>query len=279
MTLPDDAALFLPDGDGFVATDLTQGPWSREHQHGGSVSALLAHAVERVETLVPMRVGRLTVDLMRPVPVARLTTTARVVREGKRVQLLEAALLHDGTEVARASALRVRTGSSAEALDHPRRPFVRPVPRLPEPGKESLLATAGLPVPGYLRAVEMDKVVGGIGTGTPAVTWFNLTVPVVAGVPVSPFVRLAALADFSSGTGNFLEIGRWSSINADITLHVLREPVGEWIAVDATAHVGGDGIGHSVAVLHDVEGVVGSGTTVQIVDEVAAPFAAAVEGR
>ena len=81
------------------------------------------------------------------------------------------------------------------------------------------------------------------------------------------------MADFTSGTANFLPINRWSSINADVTLNMLREPVTDWIAVDAVAHVAGDGIGHSRASLYDVDGFVGSGATTQIVDEVAAPFA------
>jgi len=123
MTEETDAdALFVPDGDAYVATHLTQGPWNPAHQHGGPVSALLAHVVEQVPTLVPMRCGRLSVDLMRTVPVARLGATVRVVREGKRVQLVEAELVHEGVAVARASALRVRTTDSSDALTHPRRP-------------------------------------------------------------------------------------------------------------------------------------------------------------
>jgi acyl-coenzyme A thioesterase PaaI-like protein len=267
-------ALFLRDGDRYIPTELTQGPWNPEHQHGGPVSALLAVAVETVPTLVPMRCGRLTVDLMRAVPVAPLTTCTRVVREGKRVQLVEAALLHDGVEVARATALRVRIGSSPEALAHPRRPDETP-PRPPVGGEELVMARAGLPVPGFIRALEMERVTGGLGLGAPACSWFRLRVPVVDDEPVSPLVRLAALADFTSGTAAFLEIERWSSINADISIHVLREPVGEWIAVDAVAHVAGDGIGHSRAALYDVVGRVGTGSTAQLVDEVPAPFARA----
>lgn len=272
--LTDADALFVRDGDAFVATDLTQGPWSTEHQHGGPVSALLARTVEAVPTLVPMRCGRLTVDLMRTVPVARLHAAARVVREGKRVQLVEAALLHDGLEVARASALRVRLGASPDALDHPRRPDESPPPA-PVGAEESVLARAGLPVPGFIRALDMARVTGGLGQGAPACSWFRLRVPVVQGEPTTPFVRLAALADFTSGTANFLEIDRWSSINADISIHVLREPVGEWIAVDAVAHIAGDGIGHSRASLFDVEGLVATGSTAQVVDQVAAPFSQA----
>lgn len=267
-------ALFVRDGDDYVATHLTQGPWNPAHQHGGPVSALLAHLVERTPTLVPMRCGRLTVDLMRAVPVGRLTGVTRVVREGKRVQVVEAALCHDGTEVARASALRIRVGASADALDHPRRPDESPPPP-PAGAEESVLARAGLPVPGFLLALDMHRVTGGLGLGAPACTWFRLHVPVVAGEPLTPFERLAAMADFTSGTANFLPVDRWSSINADISLYVLREPVGDWIAVDAVAHVAADGIGHSEARLYDGHGLVGTGATAQVVDEVASPFARA----
>ncbi len=267
-------ALFVREGTAYVATHLTQGPWNPAHQHGGPVSALLAHLVGRVPTLVPMRCGRLTVDLMRAVPVARLEGVTRVVREGKRVQVVEAALLHDGTEVARACALRIRVADSADALDHPRRPDESPPPP-PTGTDESVLARAGLPVPGFLRALDMHRVTGGLGLGAPACTWFRLHVPVVAGEPATPFERLAAMADFTSGTANFLPVDRWSSINADVSLYVLREPVGEWIAVDAVAHVAGDGIGHSEARLYDAIGLVGTGATAQVVDEVASPFARA----
>ena len=267
-------ALFVPDGDAFVATHLSQGPWNPEHQHGGPVSAILAHAVESVPTLVPMRCGRLTIDLMRPVPVARLHTDAHVVREGKRIQIVEATLSHGGTTVARASALRLRTADSADALTHPRRPD-ESAPPAPTGAEESVLARAGLPVPGFLYALDMQRVTGGLGLGAPACTWFRLKVPVVAGEETTPLQRLAALADFTSGTANFLPIDRWSSINADVSIHVLREPVGEWIAVDAVAHAAGDGIGHSRSTLYDTTGMVGTGSTAQVVDAVPAPFAQA----
>ena len=221
-------ALFVRRGDEYVATELTQGPWNPEHQHGGPVCALLAVVVE-------------------------------------------AALEHDGVEVARALALRVRVGATPDALTHPRRPDESP-PRAPEQHTGSALELAGMPVPGFIRALEMDRVVGGLGTGAPAITWYRLRVPVVAGEESSPLARLAAIADFTSGSANFLPVTEWSSINADVTMNVLREPAGEWIAVDAIAHAAGDGIGHSRASFFDTDGFVGSGATTQVVDEVAAPF-------
>ncbi len=58
-------SFFLPDLDGFVATGLTRGPWSRDHQHGGPPAALMARAIEQ-EAGDGMRVARLTV--LRPGP-------------------------------------------------------------------------------------------------------------------------------------------------------------------------------------------------------------------
>src|SRR4051812_27639830 len=195
-------ALFVRRGEEYVATALTQGPWNPEHQHGGPVCALLATVVETVPSLVPMRCGRLTVDLMRTVPVAALRARTRVVREGKRVQLVEAALEYDGTDVARASALRVRTADSRDALDNPYRPDESP-PRAPIGHGGSRLELSGLPVPGFIRALDLDQVVGGIGRGAPAISWYRLRVPLIEGEPTSPLARVAAGPDLPAGPPTF----------------------------------------------------------------------------
>lgn len=62
-------ALFLADGDQFVPQDVARGPWDPTALHGGPTAALLARAVEghEADPAQPMRVARLTVDLLRPV--------------------------------------------------------------------------------------------------------------------------------------------------------------------------------------------------------------------
>ena len=62
-------ALYLPDGDRFVATDHTVGGWYPNMQSGGAVLPLLGHHLDGVPTLAPMGLTRLTVDLVRPVPI------------------------------------------------------------------------------------------------------------------------------------------------------------------------------------------------------------------
>ncbi len=272
---PTDAtALFEVDGARLVPTILTQGPWDPGAQHGGPVCAALAWAAGRVPTLVPMRFARLTVDLLRPAPLVPLTVEAAVRREGKRIQLVEAALLHEGAEVARATALRVRVGDSDDpaVTDDPRRPDDRP-PRPPIEGGVWFSEMRRDELPGFLRALELDRVAGEHGQGAPATTWFRLVVPVVAGQATTPMMRLAAIADFTSATASYLDPSVWSAVNPDVSVHVLREPVGDWIAVDSTSFYARDGIGHSRAGLHDVDGLVATGACSAVVDRRPAPFA------
>jgi hypothetical protein len=87
------------DGSSFVPTLLTQGPWNPDHQFGGAPAALVAQFLETVPTLVPLQVARLTVDLLRPVPIRPLQLEAAVRREGKRIQVVDVSLLADGVEV------------------------------------------------------------------------------------------------------------------------------------------------------------------------------------
>ena len=91
MELPD--CLYEPDGDTFVPTGLTRGPWDRNFQHAGPPAALLAHAVELAGQVEPGQAGRLAYDILRPVPLAPHRIETRTVRPGRNVEQLEATLL------------------------------------------------------------------------------------------------------------------------------------------------------------------------------------------
>src|SRR3954447_24593268 len=101
MALPSAAmALYERDADRFHPTALTRGPWDPRHQHAGPPSALLAHVIEAQAGIADGQVARIAVDILRPVPLEPLTAMARVVRGGRRVELLEAVLAtQDGTEL------------------------------------------------------------------------------------------------------------------------------------------------------------------------------------
>ena len=88
-------AFYTREGDGFVATELTRGPWDPGAQHAGPPSALLAREIERLEPADDRQVARITLEILRPVPIGRLSVEARVVRPGRSVELIEAELSDD----------------------------------------------------------------------------------------------------------------------------------------------------------------------------------------
>ena len=251
--MSDPEAIFHRDGELWTPTEFAQGPWNPEHVHGGPVCGMLGHTIEACEAPVPMRVARLTVEMTRAVPLAPLRVRAEVTRSGRRVQQLDARIEANGVEVARASALRMRL---AEGHPDAAIPWPEPVPPRsePPPPDEGQLGGAVF-FPGFIKALDFLRS-RLPRPGEPGLIWARLKVPFVAGEDTSPFVRLAALCDFASGTGNALDFQRFTSINPDLSLHVQRLPRGEWIGIEARTHLEADAIGQSHATLFDDEGSV-----------------------
>lgn len=256
---PPPGAVFERDGDVILPTELALGPWDPDAQHGGAASGLLAWASEQVPTLVPMRVARITIDLMRRVPLTPLTWRSEIVREGKLIQVVDVALVADGVEVARASVLRIRTGAGLDLSDigTDLSAPAGPTGHLSEPP----------PIPGFVHAVDFDGPPIGTPGPKPEIRWCRLRVPLVAGEDVSPLVRMVALSDFTSGFGNELPFDRYTSINPDLCIQVLREPVGDWIGIAAVTDLHPDGIGLSGASMYDFDGRVARTSTSLLVRE------------
>ena len=101
-------AIFRVDGSNVVTSPFAAGPWDPSMQHGSPPAALVVWAAERISTAVPMRVARVTVDLMRPVPVAPLTIESEVLREGRKIQLCAVRLLAGGVVVVGATVLKIK---------------------------------------------------------------------------------------------------------------------------------------------------------------------------
>src|SRR3569833_3932398 len=99
--------IYRVDGDSVITSPDAAGPWDRRMQHGSAPSALVTWAAERIPTPVSMNVARVTIDLMRPVPVAPLTIETEVLREGRKIQLCEIKLYADGVQVVGATVLKI----------------------------------------------------------------------------------------------------------------------------------------------------------------------------
>jgi hypothetical protein len=265
----EERALFVPDGGRFVPTPLSGGPWSPKHQFGGSAAALMATVIEDIPTLVPQQVVRLTVDLMHPVPVQPVTVEAGVVREGKRIQLTEASIVFEGTEVARCSALRMRVGDLGDLPVDQGEPQIGPPTGASRPeGPYDRSDPPGVAGATHFTFENPD----GFFVDP---TWIRLRVPVVAGRPTGPLARLAFFADFASGIGHPRSLPV-TGINADITLNIVRYPTDEWLCLTGTGWTSPQGIGLSQAAISDSQGVAASVSLSRLVDRTTPPSSAVI---
>jgi hypothetical protein len=101
----------------------------------------------------------------------------------------------------------------------------------------------------------------------PAVAWIRLAVPVIAGETPSGLQRALAAADFGNGVSAVLDWERQVFINPDLSVHLERDPVGEWICLDAETTIDGDGTGQATSTLYDEQGRIGRAVQALYVDQ------------
>jgi len=248
-------AFYERDGDDrFLATELTRGPWDPGAQHAGPPAALLGRAIERLPDAGEFQVGRVTCEILRSVPIAPVTVSARVLRPGRRVQLVEAELRDEaGEPLMRASAWRLRSTPleiPAEAM------VVGEPPPGPEQGREVEFFPTGHEL-GYHSAMEVRFVTGGFVEPGPALVWLRMRQPLVAAEEPSPLQRVLVAADVGNGVSASLDYHRYLFINVDLTVHLERLPRGEWVCVDAQTLPQPSGNGTAESVLADEGGRIG----------------------
>ena len=251
--MPD--AFYERDGDRFQATELTRGPWDPGSQHAGPPSALIGRQIEALEDAEHFQVGRLTFEILRPVPIGPVSVEAKVVRPGRRVQMVEASLSDGEQELIRARGWRIRTASLdlPEELTDPGEP-----PPGPEQGSEPEFFRTGQDT-GYHTAMEWRALSGGFLEPGPAKFWMRQLVPLVAGEEPSPLQRTLVIADVGNGISAVLDPREYLFINVDLTVHLERMPEGEWICVDAVTRPRPNGIGSAESELCDRRGRIGRG--------------------
>jgi hypothetical protein len=252
------SAFFEPAGRGaFVATPATAGPWHPDAQHGGPPSALVARAFEHHEPDERQRLGRVTVDILRPVPVGKVTVRTRTVRPGRRVALLEAVMEVDGQEVLHARGWRIAMpGGQVPAIPDGAAP-----PPVPFPAPDGLLLPPNLPnahTAGYLSAIEWRFLDGSFEQPAPGRAWTRPSIPLVDGEDASPMCRALLVADSGSGVSAVLDPARFIFINVDLTVVLPRDPVGEWILLEAVTTTSAQGAGLAETALSDLSGRCGT---------------------
>lgn len=264
------AGVYLPTAEDnvFESTSLSNAGWYEEGQHGGAVAALVIGHAESVPSLVEMNISRFTLEMFRVVPIVPLRIDASVVREGKRIQVLEVRVTDpEGLELARAHIQRLR--SKEVGLPHD---VVEASPTFPGPrsfesadaetwghGPESKIMF-------HRHVVEAREIEGGFtGTG-PGSLWMRVVKPIVAGTEITPMQRLVVVADFCNGVGRLSTERNWLFMNPDLTVNVTGSPSGEWVALSAESWYSPDGRGVATGTLWDEQRFLGRSTQTLYLD-------------
>jgi hypothetical protein len=215
------------------------------------------------------RLARVAVDILRPVPVGKISMRTRIIRPGRRVSLLETVLESDGQEVLHARGWRIErpAGNVPEITDG-----AEPTPVPSE--------TDGLPPlifqrneHGYLASIEWRFLPGAFADMSadpdraatdafPAsaivrAAWTRPRIPLLPDEQPSAMCRALLVADSGSGVGAALPSTEFIFINVDLSVVLPRDPVGEWLLLEASTTVGSDGTGLAATRLADPHGSFG----------------------
>jgi hypothetical protein len=195
----------------------------------------------------------MSIDLLRPVPIAPLEIRTSVVREGRKIQVCAVSLLHERIEVVRATVLKVRVNPTAP-------PETAIEEKILLPGPEGGAEPEGLLGGGtnaFIRGLELRVVKGAFRKPGPGAIWFRAHRAIIADEAISPLMRAAMTADFCNGVSSVLDFRHWTFINADLSINLARMPIGEWILLDAQTWLGEHGAGIAFAKLGDERGYFG----------------------
>jgi Thioesterase-like superfamily len=251
-------AYMSDDGRSFRASELTRGPWHPDHQHAGPPSALVCRAISVAAAKEGFgHLGRLTGNLMRPVTIGECRVEVLADYVGRNVGHYSARLFADSKEVARFTALMQREDDLPVPIGTAGHPLPG-APKSPHDSPACQMPFAGHNI-GYGDLIETRLAEGRFFYG-PCAAWFRLRHPLVAGEDPSPYERVAVAADSGNGISASLDFGRYSFINCDLTINLLRRPVGEWICLQSRSAFGGNGCGLADSALYDEVGLIGRAT-------------------
>jgi len=261
--------LFTQDGDHYVPTDRARGPWTFDSLHGSPVAALIAYCVELrllesssgLTDAGELRIARQTIDLFRRVPYGPLLVDVQKIREGRRVAVFQSRVSCEGKLLTQATSLCLRANDALGSVgaDHAAEP-----PAPPNEATPNVVDRVGNRWVSYPGTLEMRHIVPP-GGSQPPVVWIRNDARVVAESPLTPAVRAAGIADFVSPFAN-MQPGRSGYVNADITMHLHRQPVGDWHYLRVVSRGASEGVATAQAVLGDRLGAYGASSAASLIN-------------
>lgn len=242
----------------FRATEHTSGAWRTTEQHIAPSLGLLIHLVERDrdrrrdDQLFP---ARLCYDILGVVPVGPVETRVRVLRPGRTVEVVEAALSHDGRDALLLRAWLLQRHPTGDLS-------ASPLPRIPGPEAMAPWEPTAVWPGGFVASVEVRRDQAEPGD---ARYWARTATALLADEPMSDLARIGGLLDLANGMTVRADPRQVAFPNVDLTAHLFTQPRGEWLGFDTTVTFGDRGAGLTHSVLHDVDGPIGTSSQALVV--------------
>lgn len=247
----------------FAPTDNTRSNWAPDLQHGSPPLALLTKVIEELLADSPLRIGRLSLDILGAIPVTQVSVRARVERPGRRVSLLAAEMYASDDQArrpaARVTAWALATHDTADVASDRYPPLVEG-PARPLPAYWRNWWNVG----GYLKSVHWQRQPDGPdGAG---VWWLRPLVHLVDNEETTPLQNLAMVVDSANGVGAALDPEQFVFMNTDTVIHLHRPPLGADFGLRARGSIGPDGIGVTTAEIFDRSGFIGTSAQTLLIE-------------
>ncbi|WP_030438552.1 thioesterase family protein [Actinoplanes subtropicus] len=236
-------SFYQPLGDDHYApTEFTESPWDSAMQHGGPPAALLG----RLLRLDGLRLARITVDFLGPIPRREFRVEVSPLKPGRLTALNEARMVVDGRVAVTARAWHIAPGPQPPVVSEPALP-----PPLPE--REDVFDGSW----GYGRATEWRITRGSLNGFGETHAWTRVRIPLIDGAPIDGQDRALIVADSANGLSAELPWDKWLSIPPTLTATMLRETGDEWVHMACRTTLSDDGLGLAEATLSDSGGKIG----------------------
>ncbi|MFQ4149070.1 thioesterase family protein [Arthrobacter sp. LAPM80] len=235
----------------YESTIHAQGAWNPTEQHMAPVASIMVHALEQFQPRADMRISRINFDILGLIPGGEFTIETTLLRPGRTIELIQAEMLAEGRVAVRATAWRLQGNDTSAVAACEDEPLGRLEDAVPWDGMRSWPG-------GFIETLEgraLPEHRPGRGRA-----WLHTPFAVLDGAePASPLVRLLGLADCANGVSARVSPlpGGYMFPNVDLSIHLYRNPVGEWLGLDTRVTIADDGVGLTSSVLHDVNGPFG----------------------
>ncbi|HEY9314991.1 thioesterase family protein [Williamsia sp.] len=235
----------------FLPTPHVGGAWNIEEQHVAPALGLLVHAIEtdrdarRDDGLV---IGRLSYDILGTVRIESCDIEITVLRGGRTIELVEAVLSNGGRVIVRLRAWLMQAADTTSYAGTALAPI--DPPEAFESWNPSTIWPGGFIASAEVRRKELEP--------GRAAYWVRTTIPLVKGEEVSRLASFAGLFDIANGMTVRADPRDLAYPNIDLTAHLFRRPVGEWLGFDTAVSFGPTGVGLTSSTLHDVTGPLGA---------------------